>query len=204
MYNRFSIAFSLMFVCRITIIAQVCHLNADYEVRTSRVILDWNMISHPAKTTYILLRSADAKIWIEIATDKVLRKYSEEDVFDYDDRVDRNEKYFYRLKIIDANNKTIAFSNIVNIGTESNKSSWAIYPNPVNDVLNLVCEGNDIIKGVINVTVQDMTGKIVIRFRAASTSRKLEIPVTQLRKGMYVVQISIMNEMVMNQKFVKQ
>jgi len=193
-----------MLACCITTIAQVCRLNAEYEVRTSRVILDWNMISHSAKTTYILLRSTDTKRWIEVASDKVLRNYSEEDVFDYDDGVNRDGKYFYRLKIIDANNKTIAFSNTVTVSTEVDKTSWVIYPNPVNDVLNLVCEGSNIIKGVINVTVQDVTGKIVIRFRAASTNRRLEIPVTQLRKGMYIVQISIMNEMVMNQKFIKQ
>src|SRR4029079_3471648 len=117
---------------------------------------------------------------VEVVTDKVLRNYTEEDVFDYDDRVNRNEKYFYRLKIIDANNKTIAVYNTATITTEAYKSSWVIYPNPVNDVLNLVCQGSNIIKGVIKVTVQDMTGKILIRFRAASTNRRLEIPVTQL------------------------
>lgn len=187
-----------------TSIAQLCRLNAQYEVRTSRVILDWNMINHPAKTTYVLLKSTDTKTWTEVVTDKVLRKYSEEDVFDYDDKVNRNQKYFYRLKIIDANNKTIAFSNTVTIGDEEDKSSWAIYPNPVNDVLHLVYTGNNIIKGVINVTVQDISGKIVTRLRAASTNRRLEIPVSNLRKGIYVVQISIMNEIMMNQKFVKQ
>ena len=204
MRNHFSLALSLMLACFTTSVAQVCQLNVQYDVRTSRVSLDWNMINHPVKTTYILLRSTDTKKWIEVVTDKVLRNYSEEDIFDYDDKVDRNEKYFYQLKIIDAGNKTIALSNTVTISTEADKSSWAIYPNPVNDVLNLVCEGSNIIKGVINVTVQDITGKIVIRFRAASTNRRLEIPVTQLRKGTYIVQILIMNEMVMNQKFIKQ
>ena len=204
MYKYFSLTFCLTQVYWCTTVAQFCQLNAQYEERTSRVILDWNMINHPAKTTYILLRSTDTKMWTEVVTDKIMRKYSQEDVFDYDDKVNRDQKYYYRLKIVDANNKAVAFSNIVIISTEVDKRSWVIYPNPVNDVLHLVYEGNNIIRGVINVIVQDITGKIVTRFRAASTNRSLEISVSSLRKGIYVAQVSILNEIVMNQKFVKQ
>ncbi|MEP6597090.1 MAG: T9SS type A sorting domain-containing protein [Ginsengibacter sp.] len=204
MHKYFSLTFYLIQACCGTTVAQLCRLNSQYEESTSRVILDWNMINHPAKTTYILLRSTDTKTWIEVVTDKILRKYTEEDIFDYDDKVNRDQKYYYKLKIVDANNKTAAFSNTVTISAEADKRSWVIYPNPVNDVLYLVYEGNNIIKGVINATVQDITGKIVTRFRAASTSRRLEIPVSNLRKGIYIAQISTMNEIIMNQKFVKQ
>lgn len=184
--------------------AQLCRLKARYDERTSRVILDWNMSNNTSKTTYILLRSTDAKEWTEIVTDKKLQIYTQIDVFDYEDKVKRDQKYFYRLKIIDANNKTIALSNIVTVSAEAGKSSWIMYPNPVKDILHLVHEGNNIIKGVINVTMQDFAGKIVIRFRAASINRKLEIPVSQLHKGIYIVQISVMNEIFMNQQLVKQ
>jgi hypothetical protein len=184
--------------------AQVCKLNAKYEERTSRVFLDWNMVNHPAKTTYVLLKSTDAKTWTEVVTDMIFRNYANDDIFDYDDRVNRDQKYYYRLKIIDANNRAIAFSNTVTLASVADKTTWVIYPNPVNDILNLTCQGNNIIGGVINVTVQDMTGKVLIRFRAASNNRKLEIPVSQLYKGMYIVQIFILNEMMMNEKFVKQ
>jgi len=204
MYKSFSFTSYLVLACCCTTFAQLCKLNAQYEERTSGVSLDWNMISHPLKTTYILLRSSDAKTWTTVVTDKILRKYTEEDIFDYSDHVDRDQKYFYRLKIIDANNKTISLSNVVSVNAAEDKVTWAIYPNPVNDILHLVYEGNNIIKGVINVIIQDMAGKIFIRFRAASTNRKLEIPVSQLRKGIYLVQISIMNQIVMNQQFVKQ
>lgn len=187
-----------------TSVAQLCRLNAQYEERTSRVFLDWNMISHLSKTTYILLKSSDAKTWTPVVTDRFLRSYTEEDVFDYDDRVNRDQKYFYRLDIIDTNKRIIASSNIVTVSSEAGKISWEIYPNPVDNILHLVYEGNTIIKGVINVTVQDVTGKIVIRFRAASTNRKLEIPVSQLRRGTYTVQLLVMNETVLNRQFVKQ
>jgi hypothetical protein len=189
--------------CRGTV-AQLCELHAQFETRTSQVILDWNMISHPNKTTYQLLRSIDGKIWREVVTDKILQHYTSEDIFDYEDKVDRDKRYYYRLRILDSNNKTITFSNIVAIQSGSAKSSWVIYPNPVNEVLTLIYKGNTIVRGVINVIVKDATGKIVIGYRAASIYKTLHIPVSKLRTGIYVVQISILNEVVMNQKFVKQ
>ena len=183
MYKSFSFTSYLVLACCCTTFAQLCRLNAQYEAKTSGVTLDWNMIRNALKTTYVLLRSTDTKTWAEVVTDKIFRRYTEEDIFDYSDRVERNQKYFYRLKIIDANNKTVAFSNTISVNAVTDKITWAIYPNPVNDILHLVYEGNNIIKGVINVIIQDMAGKIFIRFRAASTNRKLEIPVSQLRKG---------------------
>jgi hypothetical protein len=106
---RYSFTFTLLFIyCGVTI-AQQCHLNAQYEVKTSSAILDWNMVDYSGKTTYILLRSTNEQAWTEVVTDKMFRKYSKEDIFDYDDKVTREGKYFYLLKIIDANNKTIAY-----------------------------------------------------------------------------------------------
>jgi len=204
MRKYFLLTFFLMVAyCRATV-AQLCQLNGEFEIRTSQVILDWNMVSHRDKTTYQLLRSNDGKRWKEVVTDKILRVYTSEDIFDFEDKVERNEKYYYRLRILDTNNKTITFSNVVLIHTSSVHNSWVIYPNPVNEVLTLVCTGNTIIRGVINVIVQDATGKIVIRYRAASIYKTLQIPVSKLRRGIYAVQISILNEVVMNQKFVKQ
>lgn len=202
MYRYALLAFFVLACCSTA--AQSCRLNAQYEERTSSALLSWNMISHAAKTTYVLLKSADSKAWVEVVTEKPLQNYTTDDVFDYADKVYRNVQYFYRIKIIDASNKTIAFSNIMRVTAAADKISWVIYPNPVNDVLSLLYKGNNVIKGVINVTVKDVSGKIITRFRAASNNRKLEIPVSQYRKGIYLVQVSIMNEMVMNQKFVKQ
>lgn len=184
--------------------SQLCRLNAHFEENTSNVILDWNMISQTTKTTYVLLRSTDKNTWTEIITDKYLQNYTEEDVFDYNDKVNRHQKYFYRVKIIDISKKTIIFSNIANISTEADREPWVVYPNPVNNVLAILFRGQNAIKGVINVAVQENSGKTVIRFRAASNSKKMEIPVSRLRKGIYTIRISILNEIVMNQKFVKQ
>src|SRR4051812_37916930 len=106
MCKHFLLAFCVMQVCSSAITAQLCQLNAQFEENTSKVILDWNMINHTAKTTYILLKSTDEKTWLEVVTEKMLRNYTSGDVFEYEDKVSRDQKYFYRLKIIDAGKKT--------------------------------------------------------------------------------------------------
>ena len=85
----------------------------------------------------------------------------------------------------------------------SHSNSWKIFPNPVRDMLNLVHSGNEI-KGVINVSILDATGKSVIRFRAASNNKQLHIPVSKLHAGIYFIKLNVLNEMQLNEKFIKE
>ena len=71
---------------------------------------------------------------------------------------------------------------------------WQIVPNPVHDMLNLIYRRNEIIKGVINIVIQDATGKAVIRFRAASNNKQLHITVSNLHAGIYFIKINVLNE----------
>lgn len=184
--------------------AQISQLHAEMGLRASVVKLDWNMVNHPGKTTYILLRSRDGKNWSPVVTDRILRKYAEDDIFDYEDKSFSAGKLFYILRIVDAADNTVAFSNMVSINTSSEIGKWVLYPNPVHEVLSLSFKGDGFIKGVINVAVQNASGKTVIKFRAASINRNLQIPVNNLPAGFYVVQVTVENEVMMNEKFIKE
>jgi len=183
--------------------AQVCELHGEQDIRSSVVKLDWNMVTAPGKTTYILLRSTDGRHWSEIVTDRIMRKYTAEDIFDYEDKALTRGQVFYRLRIVDANYNTVAFSNMVTITPNTEKGGWIIYPNPVHDILTISFKGDGYIKGVINALIQNSSGKIVTKFRASSLSRTLQIPVDNLPAGFYVVQVVVQNEVLMNQKFIK-
>ena len=188
---------------RLNLSAQVCELHAEKEIRSSVVKLDWNMVTTPGKTTYILLRSTDGKHWSEVVTDRIMRKYTAEDIFDYEDKVFTRGKIFYRLRIVDASYNTVIFSNMVTIDPVTDRGGWVIYPNPVHDILTISYRGQGYIKGVINALVKNAAGKIVTRFRASSLSRTLQIPVDNLPPGFYIVQVVVQNEVMMNQKFIK-
>ncbi|MEP6615845.1 MAG: T9SS type A sorting domain-containing protein [Ginsengibacter sp.] len=187
-----------------SICAQGSELHAERGTRTSIVKLDWNMVNSPGKTTYVLLRSRDGKNWSEAVTDRIFRKYSADDIFDYEDKPSANGILFYILRIVDVAYNTVSFSNMVTIITAAEKGSWVLYPNPVNDILMISFKGSGSIRGVINVFVQNSDGKTVIKFRSASVNRVLQIPVGNLPPGFYVAQISVENVMMMNQKFIKE
>ena len=70
-------------------------------------------------------------------------------------------------------------------------------------MLTLSYKGTDSIKGVVNVQIIDVTGKTVVKFRSGSMYKTIQIPVSNLRKGMYIIQVSVLNELAMNQKFLK-
>ncbi len=199
--------------------AQEVKLTAEFDSQKGEVQLNWNMVDNATKTGYVLLRSMDGKSWVEAAKDRIVRNYTAEDGYSFDDKFYTPGKNYYRIRIFDGYNNTVALSPIITINTKEqllsspapsvpaskgSPGSWVLFPNPVSDVLTLSYKGSDNIPGVVNVQVIDMTGKVVIKFRSASINKTIQIPVSNLRTGTYIIQLSVMNEMLMNQKFMKQ
>jgi hypothetical protein len=202
------------FLCA-TAFPQSVKLEANFDRQSSTIELKWNMINHGGRTGYSLIKSEDGKMWSEVAKDQMPRNYSQKDIYTYNDRLfNSGNKTWYRVRIFDEDNNTVVLSPIVTVVPKEASlvpassiapvSSWAIYPNPVSDVLNLACKGNERVKGVINVTVTDMTGKPVKKFRGASTNRAVQIPVENLKRGVYVAVVTIEERVVMSERFVKE
>ena len=201
-------------------------LTAIPDTRTSSVSLQWNMVNYAALTAYVLLKSMDGVVWQVAAANPVYRNYTSSSILVYRDQVNNEEKLFYKVRVYDAHDNTVALSNTAvaeihkaiyhgagnsQANTPSNPNvtgrssrAWQLYPNPVTDVLNLSYNRSDKPMGVINVTITDATGKVVIRFRQASNNRQLHIPVSNLHTGLYLIKINVLDEVQMNEKFVKQ
>ena len=190
------------------------------------VTLQWNMVNYPGNTAYTLFKSIDGVIWQIAAANPVFRNYTASTILAYRDNFSDEQQLYYRVKVYDTNENIVEISNtakvknpkniryserssnekIITTGkpVTGNSSIWQIVPNPVHDMLNLIYRRNEIIKGVINVVIQDATGKAVIRFRAASNNKQLHIPVSNLHAGIYFIKINVTNEVQMNDRFVKQ
>lgn len=188
------------------------------------------MVNSNSKTSYLLLRSGDGITWTEAAKDRMLRRYTEDDIYFFNDRYFLPGKNYYRLKITDGGNNTVALSSIVTVNAGStraglvipdthtgkqvitpkistqppNNNSWIIYPNPATDLLKLTYKGTGDLKGVVNVQIQDVTGKIVVKFRSGSMYKTIQIPIDNLQRGTYFIQVTVLNELMMKQRFVKQ
>jgi hypothetical protein len=191
------------------------------------VTLQWNMVNYPGSTAYILFKSIDGVVWNTAAANPVFRNYTASTMLAYRDNFSDEQKLYYRVKVYDTNENIVEISNTAVIAnptgsrptekpfrkrntipgepiTGSRGNAWQIVPNPVHDMLNLIYRRNEIIKGVINIVVQDVTGKIVIRFRAASNNKQLRIPVSNLHDGIYFIKINVVNDVQLNSKFIKQ
>jgi hypothetical protein len=187
------------------------------------VTLQWNMVNYPGTTAYTLFKSEDGVVWIITAANPVFRNYTSSTILAYRDNFSNEQKLYYRVKVYDANENIVAISNTAVVEnpkkySPANRSSmpksntapvtskgnlWQIYPNPVGELLNLAYRGKDIIKGVINIVIQDAAGKAVVKFRAASRNKQLRIPVNNLHAGFYFIKINVINEIQMNEKFIK-
>ncbi len=56
----------------------------------------------------------------------------------------------------------------------------------------------------LHVQLQDMNGKIVIYFRSGSMYKLVQIPISNLQRGVYFMAVTVLNEIMMNQKFIKE
>jgi len=176
-------------------------LTAVYDPQKNIVKLKWQQ-NDPDVIKFVLQRSNDNSSWTDIAVLNVTTANKGKFVKHADEKVAAGKNY-YRLKIFLASNVyRYSTSIMVILGKPGN--NWIMYPVPVTTMLNLQYNGSELIPGVISVIIQSVsTGQILGRLRVASTTRLIQIPVSNLGKGVYDVRISIENRVVWNQRFIK-
>ena len=86
-----------------------------------------------------------------------------------------------------------------NIPVYSSKKVLSVYPNPVQDKLNINLTGFD---GVSEIKVYDVNGRQVAAQRTAQVNSQMNI--SKLAKGMYLVKVVTANGEVLNAKVIKQ
>ncbi len=203
------------------------HLVALTNAGSSTVRLQWNMVNYPGSTAYTLFKSIDGVVWSPAAANPVFRNYTASTILAYRDNFTNEQQLYYRVKVYDTNENIVEISNTAIVNnpkttrtngrsvvrrnptiekalTGNSGNAWQIVPNPVQDMLNLIYRRSDVIRGVINVVLQDASGKIVLRFRAASNNKQLHIPVSNLHAGIYFIKINVAADLQLNDKFIKQ
>jgi hypothetical protein len=187
-------------LCYQSINAASPNLVAVFDQPKKVVKLSWQ--NNDANVTrFILQRSADNIHWVDLYQAD-LQKLADKSVIKYTDRFPDMAKNYYRLKMV-ATNAAQAYSAAIMVIMGNAKESWVMYPVPVGAVLNLQYTGSEQIKGIISVFIQNSQGKILGRYRFSSLNRLLNLPVTNLGKGLYDVRILVGDDIVWNQRFVK-
>jgi hypothetical protein len=173
---------------------------AVYNSRKKAVIVRWQH-QEAGIQTYIAQRSADNKTWIDIGLQQVDGNTKTRSFY-FEDKKPAVGENHYRLKCIYPDGRsTYSLNVMVIIGSMLN--SWVIYPVPVGDLLTLEYRGTESIKGVLNIFIQQSSGRIITRLRYSSLNTLIRIPVDNLGKGMYDIRIIVQGEIIWNQRFIK-
>lgn len=175
-------------------------LTAVYEHQQKLVKLKWQH-NDAAVARYILQRSSNNIQWQDVYSIKMEDPEYYKFISYFDNQVATGRNY-YRLKaqLLD---QSVEFTSAIMVIIGQPGNNWVMYPVPVRDVLNLQYNGNQLITGVISVMIQRVNGQMYQNLRFASSTRYIQVPVSNLGSGIYDVRISINKKVVWNQRFVK-
>jgi hypothetical protein len=173
---------------------------AVYNSRKKMVAIKWKHQEANVKT-YIVQKSTDNNVWTDIALQEVNRA---EDFrsFYFEDKKTAAGKHDYRLKCIYKNGKT-EYSLIVTVQISSSTNTWVMYPVPVTDLLTLEYRGSEPIQGVINIVIQNLSGRVLLKRRYSSQNKQIKIVPDFLPKGIFDVQVIVEDEIIWSQRLVK-
>lgn len=198
---KITLVVALLFMHSICLAAPTFpNLTAVFDQENAVIKLKWQN-KYPDATEYILQKSADNVVWYNLYTIGIA-DFSAGKIEKFNDKFPDQNKNYYRLKITQRN-RTVQYSSSIVVIMGQPTSSWIIFPVPVTSVLNLQYTGSEPITSVISVFIQNSQGKILHRLRTSSLNRTIQIPVSNLGKGIYDVRIMIGDRNVWNQRFVK-
>ena len=106
---------------------------------------------------------------------------------------------YYRLRQIDFDGKE-TLSKVISV-SQNTKGRISISPNPTSDKVNIQLNQNDASNATATVILSDMTGRQV--WAQITTSNVLQLDLSNLAKGMYVVTVQS-NNAVYQEKIIRQ
>jgi hypothetical protein len=109
---------------------------------------------------------------------------------------------YYRLKMVDADGR-VAWSHLLYVGDaeEVIAAKIGLYPNPVSGALNIAVNDPDQCESIL---VKDVYGKTVLRDFTGNSSEGLQINVSELEPGVYVLVLYGFDGSMHTSNFVKQ
>ena len=168
--------------------------------RKNTVLIQWQNKSDDIKM-YILQHSLDNTLWQDMAL-QAINQNTEIRSFYFVDKKATTGFNYYRLKCMLFNGLTeFTQSKMVNMAGSLN--NWILYPVPVTDWLTIDYRGNEPLKGVVHIVIQQSSGRIITRLRSASCYTHIRIPVNNLGKGIYDIRIIVQGIIVWDQRVIK-
>ncbi len=157
-------------------------LSFSAQKETTTTLLQWQTADEINNDHFSIERSADSKLFTSIgnkpATNNALRSN-----YSFVDNAPLNGINYYRLKQVDKDGK-FSYSKIVSVDFSNNASIFAIYPNPANNVINVMLPS---INSKSDITLFDVNGKKILHEEIALNITSNQINIGKLPAGVYNV-----------------
>jgi hypothetical protein len=129
-------------------------------------------------------RSNDQKNWSNIGSIKSAGNSSQKQAYSFVDKAPLAGTAYYRLKQLDYKGEA-TYSEIIRFNTVINKN-FSLFPNPVTSNTQLFAKEG--FTAGQTILILDAKGMVVKRINPAGTNR-LQLDLSNLAKGLYLVQI---------------
>ncbi|PJJ58964.1 T9SS type A sorting domain-containing protein [Hymenobacter chitinivorans] len=160
------------------------------ERKRGTVVLDWRTASERNNKGFAVERSFDAKTWQQLAFVAGHGTTSTTSTYSYlDQTIGAASQLYYRLRQIDFNGQ-VSISPVVSLtrdGGEARTTTVALAPNPASSytVVQLSAPAT----GPLQVTVTDLTGRLVLQQALIGANSQLRLPAA-LPAGTYLVRVN--------------
>ncbi len=166
--------------------------------------ISWKMDDEEGGTYYAVEKSTDGSRFNIIGRVEKIQAIQKGQYTFEDNNLDARTIY-YRIKAVSTSGHSI-FSKVVTVQNSCLNNRLAIWPNPVrSDKLNIRLQSQ--YKGLLQVTVFDMTGRLVLNKNLTKNNGIIEVEenVSGLPAGVYSLRVSdSQHHVLFKEKFVKQ
>jgi len=191
--------------------AQVTYFDFKGKLNTNRkALLTWKTNIYTPGTTYQVQRSQDNTTFVNVGATKAGSEQVVENSFDVlDNEIQQGDNY-YRLAQTDvfgniSTSNTILLKIGADIGPIDIKNGFKLFPNPVVDKLSIISDKSYTGKVTMRVYSTSSEIKLTKTFAKLNAYEPLEEYVSQLRLGVYIVELKDeSNRVLTTLKFVKQ
>ena len=167
------------------------------------VLLNWSTASEINAAYFIIERSANDAQFQAIGTVQAVGNSSHLNAYNITDNQLEAGVYLYRLKMVDADG-SFKYSNVVKVNFSASDFAIAnLYPQPVNNVLNVTL--SSIKAGKFQVSVFDIAGKLLLQ-QSNTVIRGmnlLQVNTANLSQGSYVLRIVANDGKIITSRFSK-
>lgn len=159
----------------------------DFTVRAedAGILMEWTTLQESNSKMFLVERSADGSRYVQVGTVEAAGNSALPKQYRFRDSHPEEGLNFYRLKLVDMD-ESFTYSSVRKI-VAWKLTGFRFHPNPAKEKIFISPAGTP---GPVNIRLSDLTGRMLISREFTGNQQTLEIGLTGLAKGMYILTLS--------------